>query len=820
MIISEKFTKSYYPFEVPTLLPQGFISAGLNVKKIGSAGGWRPRHGYTLINTVALENEVNSIFQYTNPKWDDYHLLVQTSGVIRDNTIVTEELLTESGETLLTEDGEPLLAQESGDPLAQAENLGGSIFSGVSGTPGFWAVVGEELIFADGSGGPAIFGGDTPTCCGFLVDDGSENISDYSLAVGDLSDSTYAIVPADASVAYYVCSKEIASSIVLNFGSLKNTNSVSVAVKAWRSGTWTSVGSLSDETDTAETHDTDGTLNWTAGTDEMRVLGNRMGYWYQVTFSGAPTVIHITTCRVTYSMARMTNKWDGTFQYATGAMFYDQSAGQYQDKLGLVSNDSEEQYMDISDATTSDFIYVKAPEKAVGFGFGIVTGKENVDNAQVDQIEYWNGSAWVAITALVDETLDGTGVSSFAQAGSIWIDQADYAVQRRTIGGDPVPGYWYRISWDASLGSSVQLSFIVYAARPEAFPTVTGCCEFDGKLVLWGMKNWPNRLLISPYDKPDQMTDLEGRLTYPFGGKQVIKAAASLGEYLLVLKGQGAFLMDKNYAILQLSSTVGIASPKTLAVAEVGTAEVRTEELIAVAMWQDLDGVYMGSAQQNIKKVSDSVRNYFDPEESEYIGADSITNLQGYISPYDGMYHLILSDKVLPYSILYSEWFPPWERALSVVTGTIVKGTDNKYTVLGGTSEGFLLNLASGTSDRDADNAEVAIEHYVRSRAIEFTEAEGILESLVRKLYGEFEVDSGTITTNFYGNRASAGTEIAIPSTMSLAQTGKASVSRYVDASKEAIWCFQVEFYSNTVNQVMKVTGFGGVLHPQTALGG
>lgn len=819
---TEKLTGSYVPFENPGNLAEGSIVDGLNVRRADFFSGWKPRPGYTLINTTSIGSELKALFRYTNPRWQDYHLITQVGNSLRDNTISTEELLTQGGETLLTQSLELLLAISSGSPLAQTANMGASIFDGVSATPGFACVVSEDWIFADGSGKPVIYGGKTPTCNGFLVDDGSSNISDYTKLVRNTDTSTYAILPSDASMVYYVCSKEIANAIHLGFGSSVNTNSVTATVSAWRSGSWTSV-SASDGTSGTVTHDTDGSFEWTAGADEVRVLGGIMGYWYRVSVSGAMTITHVVTCRISRPAVRMTNKWNGVYNYPTGVLFYDASDTSYVDVLGLVTNTSESQYLDLSSATTSDYLYVKAPEGIVGIGVVMVQGSENGNAATIDGSEYWNGSAWTSLSRTDDTTNDG-GTVSFAQSGTVWLDLTSQTSVRRQVGSDAVAGHWIRLSWSAALSADVKIATIVYVGLPDEFPTVNGCVEYNGRALYWGPFEYQNRLLISPYQKPDQLDDLDGRYSPPFGGDDIIIGCIVLEDVVLVAKEKGLFFMIENsdgtFSVNRLTSQVGLSSPKSLVTAEVGESNLRNEEIIPIVLFEDLDGWYKISRQGNIVKISDVIRNYFDPNASEYIGAANVGNTQGYFSPLDGTLRAIYSDRELVYNIKRAEWYPSWQRELTLTTATAVKGTNNQYTLIGGTSEGFLINLEDGTSDRDSSNSETTINHKIKTRVIyALDNNSNQIKGTFRYLWAEFKTDTGTITSKIFLNRVTSGTSITSPSAMSLVDSGKDYTLVRQELSESNTYCFAFEFESDTLNQTMEILGFTHAIAPVGSVG-
>jgi len=439
-VIPERFDGQYHGVIPPTLLPKGWISGGGNMRKVSQAGGWKPRKGCALHNTTVLESgtAVRSLHYYENPFSGDEHFIAQCNS----------KLLRESAQGKLP----PTVDSSYGTSLGVSVD---------ATTPGFSAQVGEWWFYADGSGRPTCWGGTTPRVRGFFVYDHSNTANcDYTRKVIDGRADTYGIVLAAADDYFVILTEEPISGATFDLSNF-NTNECTLAVKAWRSGSWTSVSNLTDGTNSAPSppgvvsFGQDGTVSWTAsGSDLMRSYLGIQGYAYQFSWNNAlSNSVHVNSVTCTQAAGSMTNKWNGEMNWVSGARFYDESKGEYIEYLGKVTNESSSMYMDLSSSTTSDFLYLKTPEPATIFGLGIVDGYGNVDAAAIDRIEYWNGSAWTAVTTnLIDTTKKIGGSKSFAQTGNFAFDASAITPQRRLLEGDHVPGYWYRLSW--ALGRS------------------------------------------------------------------------------------------------------------------------------------------------------------------------------------------------------------------------------------------------------------------------------------------------------------------------------------------------------------------------------
>ncbi|KKK98953.1 hypothetical protein LCGC14_2637590, partial [marine sediment metagenome] len=331
-IFAEPFLGKYDGVTPPTLLEKGWVSNGKNMRKVSRFGGWKPRKGCLIHNTTALEGgvAVKSLHQYTNPKQSDYHFLAQVNLKLYDST------------------GDP--------PTVSGTTFGSSLGVTVGATPGFSCVVGEYWIYADGSGIPIFWGGDNPYILGFFSYDNSEAAYvDFTREAGD-GRSTTATVLGDTNDKIYVLTTERCEGLVFDLGSNVNSTARTMTVKAWRSGAWAAVSGLDDGTKTGgdTTLGQDGTVTWTRSTsDTMRIIGNVMGYAYEISFSEALSgSVDVISCKSKQDPTPMTNKWSGFYEWVAGCRFYDQSAVEYQESIGKVGNEATSQYLDISSATT------------------------------------------------------------------------------------------------------------------------------------------------------------------------------------------------------------------------------------------------------------------------------------------------------------------------------------------------------------------------------------------------------------------------------------------------------------------------------------
>lgn len=803
-LFKEPFVGKYDGMTSPVILPLGSVADGLNMRKVSVAGGWKVRKGCVLNNTTAIAAaSVLSLHRYVNPRSSDYHFLAQCNSLIYDAT---------------------------NDPPAAGTTFGTSLGVTAGATPGFSAMIGEHWFYADGTSRPIVYSGTSPLPLAFYVYDASSlAYIDFSRVVRDQRTDTEAVVLGAATDKAYLITNEPCYGFVADLGSSVNSNAVDLQIKAWRATAWAAVSSLSDGTQTGgdTTLAQDGTVTWTASaSDTMRVIGNSMGYVYEIGWSGAlsgSVTIRGLTTKTTPGL--LSNKWNGTWDFVTGCRFFNGTTSIYSEKLGDITNVSTSQYLNLVSSTTSDFLYLKTPEPAAGFGFGIASGYGNTESAEIDNIEYWNGNAWTAGAGIIDTTLKSAAETSFSQTGKVFFDAAAVTPIKRTFEGDDLPGYWYRVSWNATTAADVRIFSILYAAFPEPLAACDGVINFKGRLVTWGDKEFPNRLRFSAEDWPDCFCGMDSGWTDSFGEETKILNVLNFYNELLIFKADGIWLLEgynkATFGSVQIASTIGLASPKSAMVVEVGYPGMNTQEPLSIALWQDVDGIYVLDGRKP-KKVSGAIERYFDQEYSECIAAASIANRQAFPDPLKNEYHFLLPDKELVYNYQTDEWYPPWEREIDLVCGISLKGTDGRYYTYGGSAAGLVMRLENDTTDKTTANADKLISHSLKSRAISSSQENSTaLSFTLRRVWAELKSRAaGSITAKTFKNMASSGTAQTAPAAMSMIDTGYALATPHVDTNVEGCSCMQVEFSLGVADQEMEIYSMLYEIDPRGRIGG
>jgi hypothetical protein len=809
----ESFTGKYDGVASPLLLVKGGITDGKNMRKVSSTGGWKARKGLTLHNTTAIAAApVLSLHSFTHPRNADFHFLAQCNAKIYAAT-----------------NNPPTAGTTFGTDMTNSKVVSASV-------PGFSDTIEDTFIYTDGNY-PLCWGGDNPLCTGFLSYDSSEvAYNDHTIDVTDGRTDTTGLAVAAASDVWYVCSPEIAKALVLDLGTGVNSSAATLTLKSWQSGAWSDRTATDGTLSSGKTMAVDGSITWNASAnDTMRVMHGIMGYWYQITFSGAlSNSVDIVSCKVQYDLARMTNKWDGVYELPAAVRFYDQSADTYKDVTGDLSTGSTAQALNLADSTTSDFLYIKSITPLTGIGLAIAVGMENTATAVFDSIEDWDGDSWNAVTTgiIADETKDVTGgTKSLTQSGTFWWNAVGRTVKRRTMTFDSVPGYWYRLSWSAAFDntdSTVNLYYVTVVPLPEVLGPYDGVLEFKGRTCLWGDKQYPNRLRFSAYEKPDCFAGSDSCYTDAFGAMDKIVGATRFYNELLVFKRGSVYLLEgyqpANFGILKVADTVGCCAPQTIQQVEVGFPSMHADEPLTIVIWCDTDGVYVIDGRKP-RKVSMPVDQYFNIEYSTAIPAASLSSLRAEVDPLRNEYHLIIPGNgdsrpvELVYNYMLDEWYPPFSRAIGrVIAPNIdyltcvktIRSSDNRYYTYGGNNVGLVCRLEYDTTDKTDENADVVIMQNLKTRAIFLEQDKSLTFTFdFRGLTIEAKARAaGTVVTRFYKDLAASGTTLVTPSALNLVNAGYSLCVDTLDTSQLECNCFQLEFEISTADVELEIYDF------------
>jgi len=139
--------------------------------------------------------------------------------------------------------------------------------------------------------------------------------------------------------------------------------------------------------------------------------------------------------------------------------------------------------------------------------------------------------------------------------------------------------------------------------------------------------------------------------------------------------------------------------------------------------------------------------------------------------------------------------------------GLALKGTDNRDYVYGGSSGGFVLRLENDTTDKTTANADKAIDHSIKTRAVSVAQGQSsTLRFAFRRVQLEVKArTSGSITTTSFRDMATSGTALATPAVMSLINTDYNLALPYLDASIDNCMTMALNFQVNDVDVELEI---------------
>ena len=157
--------------------------------------------------------------------------------------------------------------------------------------------------------------------------------------------------------------------------------------------------------------------------------------------------------------------WEGPYGKIAGCKRSIDSLATYQDWYSQAADKDTTTHvpLDAQPAVATGCLLLKSyVPKLTGFRYVVDTTNKN-GNSAVQAVDYWNGSAWAAVTGTTDGTIAPAG-KTLGQTGDRTFTEATTTAQ--SIDGDY--GFWWRVSLDAALSATVDVISIqtIYNMQP------------------------------------------------------------------------------------------------------------------------------------------------------------------------------------------------------------------------------------------------------------------------------------------------------------------------------------------------------------------
>jgi len=676
--------------------------------------GFVQRKGATRKHTTAdSTNKVLNLYQFSKGKRTERHFFAQMS------------------------DGDLLKATDA-PPTVTTGAFGAEVHDGSAGqAAGAFSHLNDVMIYSNGVDQHQLYPGDGNYVDAFWnFDGGADDIipelgKDYSLEVSDGDATTVAVLDALDVWTNFAClfilTPVPANKLTFTVTAPNGTTSVGT-VYYWKDDESWADTSATDGTidDTDKTFGKTGAFSWTHPTDEVPKLQfGKTGYWYQIRVSvKLDAEVEVSTVTYGGGFKPLQNVWNGLYDYLIESFFDDQSE--------TLSYNYPTNAIVIGGMTTSDILYVSSYDKLIGVfvNVGSTPNTTTATTIGAGDVEYWNGAAWTSVGTPSDKT------NGLNRTGPIMWDRMsnDY---KKYLSKAQYTAYWYRInvstdtvSTDAVIAVSGIPYFEMETFGKGGTNTVwkdRGCYTFD---------KYPQYIYVSAKDRINVLNGIDFAILEAGDGRSnKITCMRKFHNELMVWqqeKGKegGCLTLFEGYSPqtfgkLVLSTKVGTFNNKSAVVVDGVLTSTRTDEDIkTLAYFISHYGICVTDGR-TVSVISDDIANYFDPTET------TTCIRRGYANEmwveHDTAYNVLRFGLVTGTTATVCNTFPVYDlvdkawsfdvhgQALSCVTE--VEAASGNIPILqygGGTDDGAVYQLNTGTNDVDIANTTVAIDSYVQ----------------------------------------------------------------------------------------------------------
>lgn len=572
-----------------------------------------------------------------------------------------------------------------------------------------------------------------------------------------------------------------------------NTTAATAAAFEWNGSGWAAVSSFADGTSsTGKSLAQTGSMTWTstASTSVPKIIDGIQGYWYKIEITGATGLDNTTTVSqvsILSGMQQVRDIWDGTF-WSIGS-FQKYASSSYQD---FTTNVFENEYDSTNTATfatlnslatATDFLVAGFPARMSALRVGIIGGHVNTTSGTVLTVWYWNGTAWTSVGSVDDGTSQG-GVS-FAKSGVVsWNPATITSEHKQVIAGAKRTEslYYYKLSFSQNFSADVQVYNVA------GIPAQTDLRGYKFPLYHVGRLCFVNNADKEPegilcsipnsshiFNGPDSLSLSIGDGKGLTGGASVYsRFGSTLNSVALLFKDAETWvwlgMTKEDLKIHQLSPSIGCNAPLTIKVVPTFDSGENAGGIgRSIAIWQGAAGIYMSDGA-SIAKISNDIRDKFDPLHANYVGAAVLPTCTAAYDPVNDEYHWIVPGiGEWVYDLRKTKWFQI-DRGTGkyLQCGIEVVDTGGNPYVYGALSTGYLERLEYGTS---FDGTGVA--YTLRTGDLALHNGSVWRDTTIRKIkvvQGAKTVTSSTPTLTHFGDSKTSGTTY---STYSATSSGK-----------------------------------------------
>mgnify|MGYP001564783121 CR=1 FL=1 len=574
-----------------------------------------------------------------------------------------------------------------------------------------------------------------------------------------------------------------------------NTAAATAAAFEWIGTGWSAVSSLSDGTASAgKSLAQTGSMTWTstASTSVPKFIDGIQGYWYKIEISGAVGLDNTTTVSqvsVLSSMQQIRDIWDGTF-LSIGS-FQKYASSTYND---YTTNVFENDYDSTNSATfatldalatATDFIVAGFPTRQSALRIGIIGGSVNTTAGTVLTVYYWNGTAWTSVGSVDDGTAQG-GIS-FAKSGVVSWNPASITSEHKQIlaGAKKTESlYYYKMAFSQNFSATVRIYNVAGILaqtdlRGYKFPfyhlsrlCLANNADKEPNAVLCSIP-YSSHIFNGPDSLPLSIGDGKGLTA---GASIYSRFGSTLNSVALFFKESETWVWlgttKEDLRIHQLSPSIGCNAPLTVKVVPAfDTPDASGGGGIgrSLAIWQGAAGIYMSDGAA-ISKISNDIRDKFDPLHANYVGAATLATTTASYDPVNDEYHWIIPGAgEWVFDLRKAKWFRiDRQTGKYLQCGIEVTDTNGTPYTYGALSTGYLERLEYGNTFDGT-----AIPYTLRTGDLALHNGSIWRDTTIRKIKVvqlAKTVTASTPTLTHFGDSKTTGTTY---STYSAASSGK-----------------------------------------------
>ena len=660
-----------------------------------------------------------------------------------------------------------------GDPTLDEDALN------INGTgdirPGSWSVIRDNVLFSQGKMQHTIRPADDAkpllvvfvksTTAHRIIDEETADITDDVTDPGStkVSDTlTFTVADEDS---LYICTEFKGESFEFDLETIPG-GTKTLEFSYFNGDGWT-VQSGGDYVD--------GTLDWAqdgtiyapiderSTTEYPTVMFGQSGYWYRFELGSTVAEPTISFNSISYT---------STFQLLENVMSplpdpavevqVETDAGEYETYAGAG--------VTVSALTAGNFIYFSTTDPVWAIYAEVGSTPNTTATTAIDDLDVWDGENWTTVGTPEDLS------NGLANTGYISWDRTAVTPRKRAFEGSQYRAYWYRISFTQTLSDPILLAIsTLFYYDIATFGQVGEVSTAWRQRGCWTFSKFPRDIYVSQKDRPNVLNGDDYGILIPGDGRyHRVTAMLSFYNELMAFQAEegkdgGCITLFEGYSPetwgkLLLSTRLGTFSQASVCIIDGNTSVTKTTDVTQTQVgFISKYGIYITDGQQ-IRDISEPIRNYFDPENDEYIDVGGHHWME-----YDrqgngirvGLETIQASgapDVFLYFHLDTLEWtFDTYTDALPTAFCEVTAASGDPYIdslqYLAAQSAGAGAELIYQCNpkqdyDEEPDGTEVAVSGKVR---MEFSGGGNYLE--IRELVARFTSDSNyTLTKRVYEN--------------------------------------------------------------------